>query len=86
LTEYQRDISKILREYRDLVARLKSTISETGDLGLLSEQAECILSMEADMDINFLEDDIPKLIMECQEGTDEDQKNRGRIEGFRPSW
>jgi len=70
LAEYNEDIIRLLQEYRDLSVCLKSAISKKGEIGTLSEQIENILSMEAEFDIEFVENDIKKLITESQEGTE----------------
>lgn len=82
LAEYQEDISKILTEYDELALQLKNVISNVGDLSTLSGQLERMRKMEADLDIDFIINDIPKLIAESIEGTGRIQKIVAALKDF----
>jgi len=82
LADYHGDIGRILKEYRDLVARLKAVISDKGEIDSLSGNVEGILSMESEIDIEFLQDDIPKLIMESRQGTERIRKIVAALKDF----
>jgi len=66
---YQKDIAPLLDEYRKLVQELKGANPGIESKLSSDKRIERILEMEKEIDIDFLLDDIPKLVSECIEGT-----------------
>ena len=73
LSTYQSDIIMLIREYRKLVTDLKKHIAGGEYDAAISEQVEQIASLESEVDIDYILDDINDLIEQSLEGT-------GRIE------
>jgi two-component system, NtrC family, sensor kinase len=69
LQGYGKDIFPLFVEYKKLLEDLKLPNKETTPRRSSDKRIERILEMEKDIDIDFLLDDIPKLISECIEGT-----------------
>ncbi len=74
LSEYQNDIENVVREYRKLVKNMKNTRTVEHLLPSISEQIKRITDLEAEVDINFILNDVPDLIKECREGTERIKK------------
>jgi PAS domain S-box-containing protein len=74
LSDYQNDISTLIREYRNLVARLKDTKGSEEYSSFISEQIERIRSLETEVEIDYVLNDIPDLIKDCREGTERIKK------------
>ena len=74
LSEYQNDIEKVVREYRNLVKNMKNTRTVEHCPSSISEQIKRITDLEAEVDINFILNDVPDLIKECREGTERIKK------------
>ena len=74
LSEYQNDIEKVVREYRKLVKNMKNTRTVEHCPSSISEQIKRITDLEAEVDIDFILNDVPDLIKECREGTERIKK------------
>jgi signal transduction histidine kinase len=74
LSEYQNDIEKVVREYRKLVKNMKNTRTVEHLLPSISEQIKRITDLEAEVDIDFILNDVPDLIKESREGTERIKK------------
>ncbi len=74
LSDYQDDISGIIKEYRKLIGDLKNSTNKEGFPSSITEQVEKIVSLEEEVDVDFLMDDIEDLIKDCKEGTDRIKK------------
>ncbi len=74
LSEYQNDIEKVVREYRKLVKNMKDTRTVENCPPSISEQIKRIADLEAEVDIDFILNDVPDLIKECREGTERIKK------------
>jgi len=74
LSEYQNDIEKVVREYRNLVKNMKNTRTVEHCPPSISEQIKRIADLEAKVDIDFILNDVPDLIKECLEGTERIKK------------
>ncbi len=70
LSDYQNDIFNLIKEYSKLIADLKGAMATAEYPGSIPEQMERIVTLESKVDINYILDDIPNLIKECQEGTE----------------
>lgn len=70
LSEYQDDIEKVVREYRNLVKNMKNTRTVEHCPSSISEQIKRIADLEAEVDIDFILNDVPDLIKESREGTE----------------
>ena len=74
LSEYQDDIEKVVREYRNLVKNMKNTKTIEHCPSSISEQIKRITDLEAEVDIDFILNDAPDLIKESREGTERIKK------------
>jgi two-component system NtrC family sensor kinase len=74
LSDYQKDLSRLIVEYRTLVSTLVDQPSATGVPNMLAEQARAITAIESEIDIGFILKDIPDLIEESREGTERIKK------------
>jgi signal transduction histidine kinase len=74
LSDYQKDLSRLIVEYRTLVSTLVDTPPATGVLDMLAEQARAIGALENEIDIGFILTDMPDLIEESREGTERIKK------------
>ncbi len=74
LSDYQRDLSTLIKRYRKLVADLRGIMASEECRKLLSEEVEAIRALEAEIDIDFILDDTENLIKESQEGTERIKK------------
>lgn len=70
LSDYQDDLSRLLAQYKKLVLYLK----EEDNTPSLSEHLEQISSIEEDIDIEFIMEDLTNLVMESREGTERVKK------------
>ena len=70
LLEYQRDIGKLIKQYRQLLTDLKDIVTREEGWAAISEQLEGIVALQAETDIDFILDDVPDLIGESQDGTE----------------
>ncbi len=73
LSEYIKDISSLLKEYRKLFAELKQS-SDIDDLPDISEHLKRITAIEEEADLDFVLKDIFELIEESREGTERIKK------------
>ncbi|MDP2993103.1 MAG: ATP-binding protein, partial [Deltaproteobacteria bacterium] len=74
LSDYQSDLSGLIRRYRKLVTGLEDVVAG-GECGNpLAEQVEAIRAVEAEIDIDFILDDTESLIKESREGTERIKK------------
>lgn len=70
LEEYTNDIRSLIEQYRTLIPGLnEAMVIEEGRVAI-SERLDRIVALEKEMDIDFVLDDIPSLMKECQEGTE----------------
>jgi two-component system NtrC family sensor kinase len=74
LSDYQKDLSRLIVEYRTLVSTLVDQPSATVVPNMLAEQARVIAALENEIDIGFILKDIPDLIEESREGTERIKK------------
>ncbi|MCK4486003.1 MAG: response regulator [Desulfobacterales bacterium] len=74
LSDYQNDISTLIKEYRSLSADLKETMATAEYPVPISEQLKRIADLEAEVDIDFVLNDISDLVKESQEGTERIKK------------
>lgn len=74
LSEYQNDIEKVVREYRNLVKNMKNIRTVEHCPSSISEQIKRIADLEAEVDIDFILNDVPDLIKESREGTERIKK------------
>jgi two-component system NtrC family sensor kinase len=74
LSDYQKDLSRLIVEYRTLVSTLVDQPSATVVPNMLAEQARAITAIENEIDIGFILKDIPDLIEESREGTERIKK------------
>jgi signal transduction histidine kinase len=74
LADYQKDLSRVIVEYRTMVSTLADQPSAIGVPKILSEQAQAITAIESEIDIGFILKDIPDLIEESREGTERIKK------------
>ena len=74
MSEYLNDIEKVVREYRKLVKNMKNTRTVEHLLPSISEQIKRITDLEAEVDIDFILNDVPDLIKDCREGTERIKK------------
>jgi signal transduction histidine kinase len=73
LTDYLNDLSNLINHYRKLVSDLKE--NTPGNLpSITEEKLEQIASLEEEVDIDFILEDIIDLISDCKEGTDRIKK------------
>ena len=70
LSDYQSDILSLIEEYRKLAAHLKEAMAKAQFPGPIPEQMERIVTLESEVDIDYILDDSPNLIKESQEGTE----------------
>ncbi|MDI6790084.1 MAG: response regulator [Thermodesulfobacteriota bacterium] len=74
LSDYQSDLSRLVKEYRKLVTGLEDVVAR-GECGNpLAEQVGAIRAVEAEIDIDFVLDDAENLIRETREGTERIKK------------
>ncbi len=69
LSNYQRDINRLISQYRKLVTNMKDNMAKGKKSTALSKQLVHILALEAEIGIDFILDDSPNLIKESREGT-----------------
>ena len=74
LSDYQDDISTLIEQYRSLAADLKETMATAEYPVAISEQLERITDLEAEVDIDFVLNDISDLVKESREGTERIKK------------
>ncbi|MDY6973616.1 MAG: response regulator [Thermodesulfobacteriota bacterium] len=74
LLDYQNDISELMRHYGKLVTDLKNLISKEDLPSSITEQVQKITDLETEVELDFVLNDIPDLIGDCQEGTDRIKK------------
>jgi len=70
LSEYIADLTKIIPEYRRLIADAIGSIAKDGTTGITQEQVEHIRDMEEELDLDFLLDDVTGMVKETQEGAE----------------
>ena len=74
LTDYQQCMSKIIAEYSQLTARL-STINNSGmDVSAIEQAIAQIHEKETELDIDYIIEDIPHLILDSRDGLDRIKK------------
>jgi two-component system NtrC family sensor kinase len=74
LTQYQEDISELLKQYREFATRTKSIVGPDDDSHVNSKDIANLVLLEAELDIAFIMEDIPRLIHESNEGIERIQK------------
>jgi two-component system NtrC family sensor kinase len=74
LSDYQNDIFGLIREYRKLIADLKQNGTSQANPAAIQGDLGRIAALEKEMDIDFIMDDTPNLIKDCQEGTERVKK------------
>ncbi len=72
LSDYQNDINKLFEHYRQLITNLKDTAK---DLPFsIGEKIDQIATLEKEIDIDFIVDDVMNLVGECKDGTERIKK------------
>lgn len=74
LSDYQNDIQSIIKEYRALIEDLNITVARDRLSSSAKEKVARILSLESEIDIDFIMDDVSALIGDCKEGTERIKK------------
>jgi two-component system NtrC family sensor kinase len=74
LSDYEKDVSPLIGQYRGLVEDLKDIIAGDNCCAALSEQVERIATLENQIDMDFILDDMKNLIEESREGTERIKK------------
>lgn len=82
LSEYQAEINRLLKAYRKVIESAREVISPNEDNFSLSEQMKRIRDMEAEMDINFIMDDVHGLIQDSLEGANRIRKIVADLKDF----
>lgn len=67
LSDYQNDINKLLEHYRQLITNLKDAAKDLPFL--IEEKIDQIETLEKEIDIDFILDDVMDLVGECKDGT-----------------
>jgi two-component system, NtrC family, sensor kinase len=70
LSDYQRNISQILSEYRQFIDKVKCAKDNGTDMTEIENLASCLQKKESDLDIAYILEDVPNLIHESCEGLD----------------
>ena len=68
LSDYQNDITGLIKQYRKLITDLKDTIGREGLPPSITEHVRRIATLETEVDVDFILNDIPDLIEDCKEG------------------
>ncbi len=74
LSDYQNDIKLLIKQYRRLNTDLKETMAIAEYPIVILEQLKRITDLEAEVDIDFVLNDISDLVKESQEGTERIKK------------
>lgn len=74
LSDYERDFSPLIEQYKRLVEDLKDIMAREKCCAVLSEQVERIVALQDDIDMDFILDDMKNLIEESREGTERIKK------------
>jgi len=74
LSDYQDDIIMLIEQYRRLTTALKENMAIAEYPPPISEQLERIADLEAEVDIDFVLNDISDLVKESREGTERIKK------------
>jgi len=82
LSDYQSDIDKLLKTYRKVVESAQEVISTTDGNGYFSEQMRRVQAMEAEIDINFILNDVHNLIRESLHGIERIRKIVADLKDF----
>lgn len=68
LSDYQNDINKLIEYYKQLITNLKDAAK---DLPLpIEKKIDQIATLEKEIDIDFILDDVMNLVEECKDGTE----------------
>jgi signal transduction histidine kinase len=82
LEQYHDDIVRLLAQYHEFVTRAKDLVAPGDDPRTVSGGIAHLASLEAKIDIEFLMEDIPKLIQESDEGAERIQKIVSALSNF----
>ena len=74
LSDYTKDINGLIKEYRKITAELKENASADADYAAISAQLIRITTLEDEVDIDFILNDILELIEESREGSERIKK------------
>ena len=74
MSDYQDDISTLIKQYRSLTSYLKNSISAAETPVDIPKQLELITDLEAELDIDYVLNDILELVKESREGTERIKK------------
>ena len=66
LSDYQNDIYEVIKKYKKLLADISLSVDIPAPI---TEQVNNIITLEQEIDLDFLLNDITDLIKECREGT-----------------
>ena len=72
---YEKECKPLIEQYRTVVSELRAeTIAAEKGQGTIKKRLECIVTLEKEMDIDFILEDIPNLIKESKEGSERIKK------------
>jgi two-component system NtrC family sensor kinase len=74
LSDYERDFTPLMEQYKRLVEDLKDILAREKCCAALSEQVARIVALEDEIDIDFILGDMKSLIEESREGTERIKK------------
>lgn len=74
LSDYERDFSPLIEQYKRLVEDLKDIMAREKCCAALSEQVARIVALEDEIDMDFILGDMKSLIEESREGTERIKK------------
>ncbi len=75
-------LSTLIKQYKSLTSYLKKSIPTANYPVGIPEQLECIADLEAELDIDFVLNDISELVKESREGTERIKKIVLDLKGF----
>ncbi len=74
LSDYQNDITKLIKQYRKLITDLRNIIAKEDFPSSIAEHVEQIRALETEIDVDFILNDILNLIKDYKEGTERIKK------------
>ncbi|OEU67751.1 MAG: hypothetical protein BA863_12830 [Desulfovibrio sp. S3730MH75] len=74
LSDYQNDITKLIKQYRKLITDLRNITAKEDFPSPIAEHVEQIRALETEIDVDFILNDVLDLIKDCKEGTERIKK------------
>ena len=74
LAEYEEEISPLIDQLRALPSEIKKAMATEEGRASISKKLDNIAALQEEIDIDFIVDDTPNLIKECQEGAERIKK------------